>query len=603
MSTVKSKMRAAVAQQNLPSNAKNASVNRAGGVAFEIEDPALKLVTMTAGAFFMEPRFYDGELGAKRQLAGKNASTASRFAKMEQRLNAAVNDLSLAPKSELDSVTLEIITAASEIAKGSNPEDLLIIARWLRNDMNMRMTPQALLVIASRMDATKGFVRAYAPTIVLRPDEVKTCILIHRYFFGMKVVNNPLGNGLSDRMAQFGEKALLKYDGPGWPTWKDVLNILPRRGAGKPVSKEIAAYFISNKIVDENATPVIAARKELASLTTLSTRAKDLARKSQVNWEVLLSQFGQTDAGKKEVWEYLIDENLLGYMALMRNLRNILQAGVSVDAISKVSMKIADRDEVLRSKQLPFRFLSAYRSLVDGARIRDEADMSELLAALELASNVAAENIHLPGTTAIFVDASGSMSNVRVSSKSTVTCAEAASMMAGIVAKACDRAYVFGFACDIKEVRFSKTDTVIGVAKKIPTDGVNGHNTNAYKIPLELAKLGLKPDRVIILSDLQAWDDSSMTGSNSRLSDKKEKAVCDTWGAYHKTSKDTWLHCVHLNGSGDTPVNEGERVNQAAGFSEKVFDMLLKAEGNASAAAVPTVQQIRDKFTLSQPVN
>ena len=63
------------------------------------------------------------------------------------------------------------------------------------------------------------------------------------------------------------------------------------------------------------------------------------------------------------------------------------------------------------------------------------------------------------------------------------------------------------------------------------------------------------------------------------------------------------MHCVHLNGSGDTPVNEGERVNQAAGFSEKVFDMLLKAEGNASAAAVPTVQQIRDKFTLSPTVN
>ena len=44
-----------------PSNQPNATLNRAGGTAFEICDPALTLITMTGGALFAEPRFYDAD--------------------------------------------------------------------------------------------------------------------------------------------------------------------------------------------------------------------------------------------------------------------------------------------------------------------------------------------------------------------------------------------------------------------------------------------------------------------------------------------------------------------------------------------------------------
>jgi hypothetical protein len=252
------------------------------------------------------------------------------------------------------------------------------------------------------------------------------------------------------------------------------------------------------------------------------------------------------------------------------------------------------------------RFLSAHKS-IDGP-FGDFADRNELAAAVELASNYACENISLPGVTAIFADNSGSMTSNRVSDKSTVTCSDAANVLCGIVAKACDRAYVYAFAADIREVRFTKNDTVLGVAGKVGTGGVNGHNTNAWKIPLLLKEKGLTPDRVIILSDLQAWDDGSMSGANGYRADYgEEKAVCDTWADYVASSakaKDTWLHCVHLNGYGDTIVEEGSRVNQVAGFSEKVFGMLMQTEGGNGAVdvsdeGVPTVEQIRKGWTVS----
>ena len=52
----------------------------------------------------------------------------------------------------------------------------------------------------------------------------------------------------------------------------------------------------------------------------------------------------------------------MGYMALLRNLRNFDQAGVSDEVAATVAAQLADPDEVARSRQLPMRFLSAYRA-------------------------------------------------------------------------------------------------------------------------------------------------------------------------------------------------------------------------------------------------
>ena len=184
--------------------------------------------------------------------------------------------------------------------------------------------------------------------------------------------------------------------------------------------------------------------------------------------------------------------------------------------------------------------------------------------------------------------------------------------LCGIVAKGCERAYVFSFATDIREVRWSKSDTVLDVAEKMGSGGVNGHNTNAWKIPLWLMEKGLTPDRVIILSDMQAWGDSSMAGvgGNWATCDAEKKAVCDTWDKYARSSKaagQTWLHCIHVNGYGDTIVDEGARVNQLAGYSEKVFGMLSQTEGLAAEAdeetvALPTVEQVRKDWTVQPSV-
>lgn len=579
MGTFKKMARSRVRNAKLPSNSKEVTVNRAGGVSFEIKDAALKLITMTGGAFFAEPKFYNAESCVPaRGMGGK-------LEKLEERLQLVKNKLAgFASCEELDEVAREVVATAVDVANSKNPEDLLVIANWLRNEMNIRLTPQVLMVVASRIDATKSLVKKYAPHIVKRPDEIKTCLLAHRFFFGLKDLKNALARGLSETLAKFSEKALMKYDGVDFPKWKDVLCWLPRK-TGWPLSAELSKYFITGQVLDPAKTPVVAARKALAKKTDFDAEAKKLAKESMVNWEVLLSQFG---SDKKAIWSFLIEENLVGYMAMLRNLRNILEVRLANDIIQKVSDKISSKEEVLKSKQLPFRFLSAFDALQGMNGDCDAADLNELSAAVELASNEACANIPvLPGMTAIFADNSGSMRQP-VSEKSKISCKDASNVMCGIVAKIAERPYVVAFGTDVGPVRFTQNDTVLGIAKKVGSTGIGGYNTNGHRCIEWLMSHRLMPDRVIFLSDMQMWDSGGLG---------QEGCLADAWAKYLKQggrAKETWLHSVHVNGYGDSVVDKGGRVNQVSGFSEKVFTMLLQTEGLIGNAAVPTVEQIRE---------
>jgi hypothetical protein len=364
----------------------------------------------------------------------------------------------------------------------------------------------------------------------------------------------------------------------------------------------MAGYFLKGEVVDPAATPIIAARKALAKCDEFNAEAKDLALKSMVNWEVLLSQFGSQ---KADVWQFLIESNLVGYMALLRNLRNLLDADVSDATLKTAVSKLADPKEVERSRQLPFRFLMAHQVLTDHfgtytssygygrqPKVVKSRSVSKMLEAIEEAANLAVVNLPvLPGLTAIFADNSGSM-DCPVSEKSQMTCAGAANALCGIVAKQSADAVVAAFGTAVAGVPFTKHDTVIGIANKVRHADTKGMSTNAYLIPKWLDKQGIKPDRVILLSDMQCWNSSTWGYS--------DKPLCDEWKRFAKSNPQTWLHSIHLNGYGDTPVKDG-KVNLASGFSEKVFDMLLQAEGIAPAGEtepVPTIEQIRQNHKI-----
>jgi len=105
-------------------------------------------------------------------------------------------------------------------------------------------------------------------------------------------------------------------------------------------------------------------------------------------WEVALS----SGADKREAWERLLHEQKVGALALLRNLRNMREAGVDESLVLSVlgSMSTA--------RVLPFRFLAAARYAPQWEEALEQA-MLKCVASTE----------KLAGKTIVLVDVSGSM--------------------------------------------------------------------------------------------------------------------------------------------------------------------------------------------------
>ncbi|XP_069507845.1 telomerase protein component 1 isoform X2 [Ambystoma mexicanum] len=78
-------------------------------------------------------------------------------------------------------------------------------------------------------------------------------------------------------------------------------------------------------------------------------------------WERQLSLLGNIPS----IWEELIDSKKLPFMAMLRNLRNLVKAGISAKHHKKVISRLSNKEAVTQSRQFPFRFLSAYKVILD----------------------------------------------------------------------------------------------------------------------------------------------------------------------------------------------------------------------------------------------
>jgi telomerase protein component 1 len=76
-------------------------------------------------------------------------------------------------------------------------------------------------------------------------------------------------------------------------------------------------------------------------------------------WETLLSAKGN----KHTTWQELLDHKKLPIMAMLRNLRNMIITGISPEHHDLVLNRLTDEKTIISSRQLPWRFLSAYEAI------------------------------------------------------------------------------------------------------------------------------------------------------------------------------------------------------------------------------------------------
>lgn len=305
-------------------------------------------------------------------------------------------------------------------------------------------------------------------------------------------------------------------------------------------------------------------------------------------WETQLSAAGQEGKDKGKVWEEMILSGKMGYMALLRNLRNFIKTDVSEVVMQKVADRIGDEREVLKSKQLPFRFLSAYR-ILDGEPRRglwgeddttnrpiDSPHVPMLLHALEKAVLVSVKNMPVFHHERVLIatDVSGSMQS-SISDRSVIQQFDIGALLAMLAQGVCDSATVGMFGDKWKVLDDLPTRNVLSATQEIhKREGEVGYSTNGYKViewAVKKAKDNYRKfgyDRVMIFTDCQMYG----------------RDINKTWKEYKKIVPQAKLYLFNLSPYGQTPIDlKQDDVYMISGWSDKIFDVIKNIENGEDA--------------------
>jgi hypothetical protein len=372
---------------------------------------------------------------------------------------------------------------------------------WLRDEANLRTAPvvAALEAVKARLDAgLDGGNRRLVASVLRRPDEPGEALAYWISTYG-RAVPKPVKRGIADAVRRlYGERALVKYDTAtrGF-RFGDVLDLVhPAPDPAKPWQGDLFRHALDRRHRRDNPIPeslrLLRARAELLALPVAERRGvlADPGRLTAagMTWEAVAGWLqGPMDA---EAWAAVIPS--MGYMALLRNLRNFDEARIPDELAARIAARLADPDEVARSRQLPFRFYSAHLA----------APSPRWGRALEQALTLATGNVPaLPGRTLVLVDTSGSMAVGRVSARSTVTPAQAAALFGVVLAARGDRVDLHGFADGVFRHEVGRGASVLQEIERFTRRiGEVGYGT---RIAESLRATYRGQDRVVILSDMQ----------------------------------------------------------------------------------------------------
>lgn len=444
-----------------------------------------------------------------------------------------------------------------ELMKQNDPEFVAKLAVYARNKMYMRSVPMVLAVELAKQNSGNAVVSKAVKGVVQRADEITELLAYYQLAnarSGTKKLNKlskQVQKGLADAFNRFDEYQFSKYNRDAEVTLRDALFLV------HPKAKSDEQQTVFNKI----------AAKELATAYTWETELSALGQQKFADEKAKAAAF-------RAKWEELIDSGKIGYMAVMRNLRNIMEAEVAWDKMKKVCTLLADENAVAKSKQLPFRFLSAYREV----KVLKSDYTSMVLNALEDAVVASAKNISgFNQNTRVLIacDVSCSMQKP-ISAKSKVLLFDIGLMLGMLMQSKCTRVVSGMFGNVWKVINMPNRGVLSNVDEYYKREGEVGYATNGHAVIDDLIRREVVMDKIMLFTDCQLWD--SGHGGNSLQA---------SWTKYKSMAPHAKLYLFDLAGYGNTPISvQRNDVTLIAGWSDKVFDVLHASENGESAVAM-----------------
>lgn len=396
-------------------------------------------------------------------------------------------------------------------------------AIYARTVFGMRSITHVLASELAKYVKGELWAKSFYEKIVYRPDDMMEILSYHVANNGNE--SNAMKKGFAKAFDKFDKYTLAKY-----------------RGASKGFKLIDVVNLVHPKPTKKNSEAINALVKgELKSFDT---------------WESELTKAGQTATTeeektdfKKDVWVKLVREKKIGYFALLRNLRNIIEQAPEV--INEALETLTTEAIIKKSLVLPFRFTTAYdeiQKLTNGKIVR------QVLMALNQAVDISVNNIpKFDGETLVVLDESGSMTGKP---------AQIGSLFAAVLVKS-NNADLLTFSNDARYRNANPSDSTITIANSIK---FSAGGTNFHSI---FDTANKKYDRVIVLSDMQGW-----IGGNTPTK---------SWNDYMVKYKcNPFIYSFDLNGYG-TMQFPFQKVFAIAGFSEKILSIMTILEQDKNA--------------------
>ena len=330
-------------------------------------------------------------------------------------------------------------------ADACQPAFVASLAVKARHEAGLRHAP--LLLLLSLIKRGGGSMTADAINAVIRrPDEMTELVAMYLAFNPGKGITNAMRKGLAKAFERFDEYQLGKYDRDGKVLLRDVLFM----SHAKPKDAEQEALF--KRVIE----------RKLAIPDT---------------WETELS----AGKDKKETFERLLREEKLGYLALLRNLRNMVEAGVSHELVTNAILARKGARLVF-----PFRYVAAARAVPQLEPYLDQALVASI-----------GDDWQFPGRTAVLLDVSDSM-NRKLSDRSDLTRMDAGAALASIIRG--EQLRMFTFSRQVVEVPPRRGMAGVDALKRSQVH----HSTLLGEAMAQMNALG--GDRLIVITDEQSHD-------------------------------------------------------------------------------------------------
>lgn len=416
----------------------------------------------------------------------------------------------------------------TEIGNQLGNEFLAKTSVFARNELGMRSASQ---LIASYLNDKKfDNKRAYYHNFCHRPDDVAE-IFGAIDMMGQKRSHATV-RGCGDYLAKLNEYQLGKY---------------------KMLGKEYNMY-------------------DLINITHAKSSSVDNFMKGEIEspdtWEVKIST-AKTEAERAEEWIRLVKEDKLGYLALLRNLNNILDAmsTTGIDGLllieDKIVSKLTDEVSIKKSLVFPYQIYCAYKNIKTHPFMIDEA--------LDKAFRIACGNMEkFDGKSVIMLDISGSMED-RISSRSNITIKEVGACYAAALYISQDCDFV-KFGTSAKSCSYNKINNIFNIISNMCEEDKCGYGTY---IGAAFAELDKHYDRIFIVSDMQIM-------SPRRYYSQREDGPA-SYNDYCKEYGDAKCYSFDLGNYKTQCANPNNRnVHLVTALNDDVFKFLHLLENNQS---------------------